>query len=111
MEETRKLRMRQRAEKWREQVDHLLPEYCYRFVRNVPTHESSLASFTPYIPCLDDLCLKVHWTMVNIAIAVVPESSCEESVTREFLALFVISLGQAERAERWRREPQKVLED
>ena len=106
MEETRKLRMRQRAEKWREQVNHLVPGYSLKFVRNVPKHESSLVSFTPFFPCLDDFCLKVPWTMVNIAIAVVPELSC-----KEFFALFFISLGQAERAERWRREPQKVLED
>ena len=32
-------------------------------------------------------------------------------MTQEFFALFFISLGQAERAERWRREPQKVPED
>ena len=50
------------------------------------------------------------WTMENIAIAVVPKLSCME-MTQEFFALFFISLGQAERAEQWRREPQKVSED
>ena len=50
------------------------------------------------------------WSMENIAIAVVPKLSCME-MTQEFFVSFVISLGQAERAERWRREPQKVPED
>ena len=32
-------------------------------------------------------------------------------MTHELFALFFITLGQAERAERWRREPQKVPEN
>ena len=48
--------------------------------------------------------------MENIAIAVVAKLSCME-MTQELLVLFFISLCQAERAERWRREPQKVPED
>ena len=46
----------------------------------------------------------------NFAIAVVTKLSCME-MTHELFALFFITLGQAERAERWRREPQKVPED